>query len=80
MKNIKKDTWVDMEDVLGHQIAKEHNLPFLRFEQLIKLGEHTVRVYNLDYKAKKITFDEMCTYIQKFISTAFGKQFLKKLK
>jgi len=70
--------YVNMQDVIG-ELAYEHGLPPISFENLVLLGQRVVIIYNLDHQAKKITFDVMCHYIKKFIETPFGLNTLKSL-
>lgn len=74
----KQELYVRLEDVIG-ELAHEHGLPIISFDNLVELGKRVVTVYNLDHQAKKITFEVMCTYIRKFIATPFGLKMLREL-
>ena len=67
--------YVNMNDVIG-DLALEYGIPVIPFEDLVALGKRVVLIYNLDSKAKRITFDTICYYIRLFISTPFGKKAL----
>lgn len=73
-----KPRFVIMEDVIG-ELAHEHGIPLLSFDNLVELGRKAALVYHLEEKAKKISFDMMCTYIKLYISTPFGLKVLKEL-
>lgn len=75
MKSKTEGLYVDMTDVIGN-LAYEHGIPTISFDDLIKLGQRVVIVYGLDHLAKRITFDVMCTYIAKYIQTPFGRKVL----
>jgi hypothetical protein len=68
-----------MENVIG-ELAHEHGVPLLSFEDLTQLGKQAIAVYGLHHRATKITFAEICCYIIKFISTPFGLNALKNLQ
>lgn len=70
--------YVLMEDVIG-ELAHEHGIPMIKFEDLVELGRKAARVYHLEEKAKKISFDMMCTYIKMYISTPWGLKELRRL-
>lgn len=74
----KKNLYVNFDNVVGH-LAAEYGIPFISFDNLVLLGQRAVIVYNLDSQAKRITFDTMCCYISKFISTPFGAKQLYEL-
>lgn len=67
--------YVDMSDVIG-ELAIDYNIPYLTFESFIELGKRVARIYDLCDHGKKITFHEMCEYINIFIRTPFGKKVL----
>lgn len=75
MRKIDPNLWVNMEAVIGDMVH-EYGVPYLKFTDLVTLGEHTVRVYKL---GNKVSFDTMCVYIKKFIDTPFGAQLLRNL-
>lgn len=74
----KNMMWVDMQDVVG-DMAQEHGIPVLQFQDLVTLGKRAVNVYGLHSEAKKISFDEMCEAIKEYISTPFGRNTLKNI-
>lgn len=78
MKTINPNLLVNMDHVIG-DLVYEYGIPYLYFSDLIKLGQHTVRVYGLDKSAKRISFDVLCTYISMFIKTPFGNRVLRNL-
>ena len=73
-----QDLYVNMQDVIG-DLAHEHGIPIISFDNLVKLGQRVVIIYGLDHLAKRITFDVMCSYIAKYIQTPFGKQVLEDI-
>lgn len=70
--------YVDMYCVIG-TMAKETNVTFLSFENLVELGKRTVRVYNLEERHKTIKFEVLCEYITMYIKTPFGRKYLLDL-
>jgi len=73
-----KNKLVLMEDIIGH-LASEHGIPLISFDDLVGLGRKASKVYHLEDKAKRITFDMMCYYIKQYISTPWGLKELRKL-
>lgn len=67
-----------MEDVIG-DMASEYGIPVITFDNLVALGKLAVNVYNLQDKGKKISFDDICVHIKKYIETPFGMKELKRL-
>ena len=78
MQPITENTVVNMEDVLGN-LAIDYNIPYLTFNQLVTLGMRTAHACNLDWKAKKIPFAELCDHIQSFVQTPFGQKVLRDI-
>jgi len=77
MKN-KDCKFVVMQDVIG-DLAHEHGIPILSFDDLVELGKKAVIVFKLEETGKRITFDAMCAAIKSYISLPFGLKELKKL-
>ncbi len=59
------------------QLAYEHGIRNVNFENLVDLGRKAVIVYRLQDKSETLSFDELCSYIKMFISTPFGVKALK---
>ncbi len=75
----KKDVLVNMDHVIG-ELAQEHGVPYLTFDQLTTLGYRAVTVYGLTEHAKTITFADLCVYICMYVKTVFGAKVLKELQ
>ena len=75
---MRNDKRINMDVVIG-ELAYEHGIPYITFEHLVELGRKAALVYHLEEKAKKISFDMMCTYIKMYISTPFGLRVLREL-
>lgn len=75
MKKIDPNLLVNMDAVIGDMVH-EYGVPYLKFDALVTLGERVVRVYSL---GNKVSFDTLCVYIKKYISTPFGAKLLREL-
>lgn len=74
----ENSTYVKLADVIG-ELAYRNNTYIISFDNLIKLGKMTAKVYKLEDTYKYITFDIMCEYIQAYVNTPFGAKNLKDL-
>ncbi len=73
-----QEKYVNLEDVVGY-IAVEYNLPPMRGEDFITLCKRCVQVYQLENKARKITFDMMCQYLAMYVATPWGRKAIRDL-
>lgn len=58
--------------------AREFGIPITTFDSLITLGRHAVRVFGAS-NPKRMSFDEMCETICKFLDTRWGYKILKEV-
>ncbi len=76
-RKIDPNMYVNMDHVLG-DLAYEYGIPYMQFKDLVLLGQHAVRVYNL-HPANRISFDCLCTHIRLFICTPFGRKVMHEI-
>lgn len=66
-------------DAVIQDKADEFKTPYIVFDDLVTLFECAIRAYGVNKYQTKLSFDTLCYYCIKYISTPFGKRVLLEL-